>query len=153
MARTPNYTPREAVVTQNRVKIALGNGKVFQAGVVDVFNNGEKLHIVRIINDRIVRREVLNFGYGFGDIRAISVVDCNNLLKGTNGDLCLPPTSGKYVSKNPDFVTTILCQKENKEILTFKRDQEQYFNSRMRDLEQLNQKIMRCRNEDASYFG
>jgi len=151
MARTPNYTPREAVTAQNRVKIALGNGKVFQAGVVDVFNNGEKLHIVRIINNRIVRREVLNFGYGFGDIKAISVVGCNNLLKGTNGDLCLPPSSGKYTTKNPDSIITILRPKENKEILNFKRDQEKYFNSRSRDLEQLNQKIARCERNDIHY--
>jgi len=54
-----NYTPAEALDEQNRVQIALWNGKIFQAGIVDVMEGGERLHVVRIHKGIVIRREVL----------------------------------------------------------------------------------------------
>jgi len=139
-----NYTPKEATKEENTVKIALGNGKVFNAGIVDVFDNGEKLHIVRLHKGRIVRREVLKIGYGFGDAKIISRSGCRHILKGTNGDNVLPGRSKYYNSPTKITESNGILNKTipSREFLEFKREQERFFNERKVEGQRLNREIM-----------
>ncbi|MCK9458756.1 MAG: hypothetical protein M0R80_03890 [Proteobacteria bacterium] len=140
-----NYTPKEATKEENTVKIALGNGKVFNAGIVDVIDNGEKIHIVRLHKGRIVRREVLKIGYGFGDAKIISRSGCRYILKGTNGDNVLPGRSKHYNSQSKTIMETngILDKVvPSREFLEFKREQDRFFKTREVEGQRLNREIM-----------
>jgi hypothetical protein len=145
MCRKPNYTPKEAIQEENIVKIALWNGKIFHAGIVDILDNGEKVHIVRLNKGRIVRREVLKIDYGPGNIRVISSPNCKHIFKGIAGDNILP-ASGKNLSyqnmgriKNTQGI--INKEKPSCEFLNFIESQKTFFAQRKIDSERMNCKI------------
>ena len=141
----PNYVPLEAIKEENIVKIALWNGKIFHAGVVDIFDNGGRLHIVRLSRGRVVRREVLKIDYGPGNIRAISSANCGHILKGINSDKVLPGVSGAiYRNMSKINNTGGILNKTiiSREFLEFKRQQERFFKEREMDAIRLNEKIV-----------
>ena len=143
-----NYTPAEALDEQNRVQIALWNGKIFQAGIVDIMEGGEKIHVVRLHSGRVIRREVLKIGYGYGNVRAVSTTDCRNILKGTESDNVLPALGSKKLvkgSKRQYFQhrRDIPRNKSSADFLEFKKQQERFLLEREKELEIMNQKIMR----------
>jgi hypothetical protein len=147
MCRKPNYTPKEAVEKENIVKIALWNGKVFHAGIVDVFDNGEKLHIVRLNKGRIVRREVLKIDYGPGNIRVISRPDCKYPLKGITGNNVFPVNGKAPVYRNMSKNTQGIINKgesPSREFLDFMEEQKKFFAQRKIDCERMNYKIQRA---------
>lgn len=145
MCRKPNYTPKEAVKKENIVKIALWNGKIFHAGIIDVFDNGEKLHIVRLNKGRIVRREVLKIdSHGPGNIRVISRSDCRHLLKGITGDSVFPVNGKVSVYQNMNKNTQGIINKgesPSREFLDFMEEQKKFFAQRKIDCERMNHKI------------
>jgi hypothetical protein len=147
MCRKPNYTPKEAIKEENIVKIALWNGKIFHAGIVDVFDNGERLHIVRLNKGRVVRREVLKIDYGPGNIRAISRSDCRHILRGITDDNVLP-VNGKNLLKTyqdmgkvRDTRGVVEKEKPSCEFLSFIESQKRFFTQRKIDSERMNYKI------------
>jgi len=141
MSRKPNYTPKEATEEGNIVKIALWNGKVFHAGIVDVFDNGERLHIVRLNKGRIVRREVLKIDYGPGNIRIVSGPSCN-ISRGIGSENILPISTRKY-SQNIEKNAQGIIRKESmsKEFSRFLEDQRRFFAQREKDIKNLTYKI------------
>ena len=140
MSRKPNYTPREAIKEENIVKIALWNGKVFHAGIVDVFDNGEKLHIVRLNKGRIVRREVLKIDYGPGNIRIISRPNCD-ISRGIGSENILPISTRKYSQNIKNVQGIIRKESMSKEFSRFLEDQRRFFAQREKDIKNLTYKI------------
>lgn len=143
-----NYTPAEALDEQNRVQIALWNGKIFQAGIVDVMEGGERLHVVRIHKGRVIRKEVLKIGYGYGNVRAVSTSQCRHLLKGIGNDEVLPPLGNKKLvkSKKEKISNTkwnMIQKTPSTEFLEFKKQNDQFLKEREKDLKIMNQKILR----------
>jgi hypothetical protein len=143
----PSYVPAEALNVENIVSIALWSGKVFPAAVVDVLDNGERLHIVRLHEGRVIRREILTIGYGYGNIRAIGPRNCKHLLKGTQSDRVLPAVGKNKIFRNCSVqklseTRGIIRSKPSQEFLAFKKEQENFFRRREIELEQLNQKII-----------
>jgi hypothetical protein len=138
-----NYVQPDAIKEENTVKIALWNGKVFHAGIVDVEDGGSKVHIVRLHNGRIVRREVLKIDYGFGNIRVISRPDCRYLLKGINGDDVLPGkrTTFQHMNKTAETKGIIQTKAPSREFLNFKVTQERFFKERKIEGQRMNQRI------------
>lgn len=147
MCRKPNYIPAEAIENENIVKIALWNGKIFHAGVINVFDNGERLHIARLHKGKVIRREVLTFGYGYGNIRAVSHFNCRYITKGISSDNVLPcPKNGRKYREGIEKISAtrgiIRPTSPNKDFLLFKREQERYFSERDRGIKEMTRKII-----------
>jgi hypothetical protein len=145
VSRRPNYTPKEAVKEENLVKIALWNGKIFHAGVVDVFDNGGKLHIVRLNKGRVVRREVLAIDYGPGNIREVCPLD-GHILRGISSDHVLSVNKENIFKKYKKMESVKNTQGISKnvpsgEFLNFVKEQERFFARRELDSRIMNQKI------------